>query len=443
MIERIGQRLSAWAERCVPNPFIFAVLLTLLAFALAFAATDASLGEVLGAWGKGFWELLAFGMQMCLVLVTGHALANSRPLKALIAALARVPKTGPAAVTLVAAVAGVGGLLNWGLGLIVGALLAREVALRGLEQGRRFHYPLLAAAGYVAMLVWHGGLSGSAPLLVATKGHFLEAKIGLIDVSRTLYSPLNIVVALTLLTVVSLLAGKLHPRQQIKTAADFGVVDDEPTPREPAQTVAEKFERGRALSLLAGALGAAFLLREVYLNGFHPDLNLVNLAFLSLGLLLHDSPRSYLGAVEEGARACAGIILQFPFYAGIMGVMKYTGLMQIMATAVSGHVGPTLFPVMTFFSAGIVNIFVPSGGGQWAVQGPIAVEAARLLDVSLPKTVMAVAYGDEWTNMFQPFWALALLGITRLRASDIMGYTVLFLLVTMPIFLLGLLLIPM
>ena len=427
----------------MPDPFIFAVVLTAAAFLLAWIFTPSGPSEVIGAWGKGFWELLAFAMQMCLVLVTGHAAASSRPVKKLISRLASIPKSGPAAAGMVALVASVAGLLNWGLGIIIGALLAREVALKGNERGLEFHYPLLAAAGYTGLLIWHGGLSGSAPLIVATKGHFLEDKIGIIDVSQTLYSPLNIVVSILLLSLIPLLALLLHPRKNIKTVSDFGVVPEPekefPKPVTPAQWI----ERSRFVSVFAGLIGIVFLVWHVGKNGFKPDLNLVNLAFLSIGLLLHQNAKSYLDAVSEGAKACAGIILQFPFYAGIMGIMKYTGLMKIMAAALAGNVGPALYPVVTFFSAGVVNIFVPSGGGQWAVQGPVAVEAAQQMGVPITKILMAVAYGDEWTNMFQPFWALALLGITKLRAGDIMGYTVLFLIASMPIFILALLLVPM
>ncbi len=444
MIERFGNRMTAWARRWIPDPFIFAVVLTVVAFGLALGATDSTVWQALDGWGKGFWELLAFGMQMCLVLVTGHALASSGPVKRGIAWLAALPRTGPGAAALVALVAGVSGLLNWGLGLVVGALLARETAVRGDARGLRLHYPLLAAAGYVGLLVWHGGLSGTVPLVIATPGHFLENAIGVIPVSRTLFSPLNVTVALGLLLAIPLVCAGLHPGEGIRTAADFGVFGDEGHAPETLEerSPARRIERSRAVSLGAGLLGLAYLARTIWVDGFHPNLNFVNLAFLSLGLLLHRSPATYLAAVAEGARACAGIILQFPFYGGIMGVMKYTGLMTAMAAAATQHVGPTLYPIVTFLSAGIVNLFVPSGGGQWAVQGPIAVEAARLLHLSIPRTAMAVAFGDEWTNMLQPFWALALLGITRLRAGDIMGYTLVFLLCSLPIYLLALLAVP-
>lgn len=442
MIERIGKSLSAFAQKYIPDPFIFAILLTAAAYVSALIFTDSGPGQVVEAWGKGFWELLAFGMQMCLVLVTGHALANSRPIRKAIVVVAGIPKTGAGAAATVTLVACISGLVNWGLALVVGALLAREMAFRGEEKGRRFHYPLLAAGGYAGLLVWHGGLSGSIPLLVATNGHFLEAKIGVVAVEQTLYSPMNIVLTLVLLAVIPLVMALVHPKTDVKTISDFHLRTEESECEVCAETLAQKFEYSRLVSILPGLFGLIFLVRQTVETGFHPDLNMVNLSFLSLGLICHDNLHTYLRAVTEGAKACAGIILQFPFYAGIMGIMKYTGLMKIMSMAVAGHVGPTLLPVVTFLSAGVVNLFVPSGGGQWAVQGPVAVEATKLLGASMPKTIMAVAYGDEWTNMFQPFWALALLGITKLRASDIMGYTLLMMFVAMPIFVLALLLLP-
>ncbi len=443
MVERLGNRMTAWAQRWVPDPFVFAIALTLVAFVLSLAATDSTVWQAVDGWGTGFWELLAFAMQMCLVLVTGHALASSGPVKRAIVGLADLPRTPRTAVAMVALVAAASGLLNWGLGLIVGALLARETALRGQARGLRVHYPLLAAAGYAGLLVWHGGLSGTVPLTIATGGHFLEQSIGVVPVRDTLFSPLNIVVAMSLLVLIPSICAALHPRDAIKSAGDFGVAaeieeDDQQEGNVPARAI----ERSRVVSFGAGLLGLAYLARTVLENGFHPNLNLVNLVFLSLGLLLHRHPAGYLAAVAEGARSCAGIILQFPFYGGIMGVMKYTGLMTVMATAATRHVGPALYPLVTFLSAGVVNLFVPSGGGQWAVQGPIAVEAARLLDLSIPRTALAVAFGDEWTNMLQPFWALALLGITRLRAGDIMGYTLIFLIVSLPVYLVALVLVP-
>jgi short-chain fatty acids transporter len=122
-----------------------------------------------------------------------------------------------------------------------------------------------------------------------------------------------------------------------------------------------------------------------------------------------------------------------------MGIMNHSGMVDIMSGFFVSISNETTFPIFTFISAGIVNIFVPSGGGQWAVQGPIIIEAANQLNVSIPKSVMALAYGDQLTNMLQPFWALPLLGITGLKAKEILPYTLILLVAGSAIFISGLL----
>jgi len=437
MIQRMGKALAAWAGRYMPDPFIFAVLLTFVAFGLGLAFTDSGAMELVRAWGEGFWGLLAFGMQMCLILITGHALATSPPVRKMVNLLADIPRTGGQAVILVALTACVLGLVNWGLGLIVGALFAREVGLRAEANGIRAHYPLVCAAGYAGLLVWHGGLSGSAPLLIATEGHFLQETIGVIPVVQTLYSPLNVAVALSLLIAVPIILWAMNPSAvESQGASRFGVVTDQSDAETDGdeRTPAARLERSRVLSLLIGIPGIVVVVHHFATKGLSLNLNLVNFTFLFLGILLHRSPRDYIHAVGDGARACAGIILQFPFYAGIMGIMQGSGLLEVLVGAAVQISGPRSFPLITFLSAGIVNVFIPSGGGQWAVQGPVVAEAAKSIGVPLSKAVMAFSYGDEWTNMFQPFWALALLGITGLKARDIMGYTMMVLFATVFVF---------
>ena len=206
--------------------------------------------------------------------------------------------------------------------------------------------------------------------------------------------------------------------------------------------IADKIENSRIISWIIGLAGLIYVVYYFGTKGFSLDLNIVNFTFLFVGILLQGRPINYIRAVSEGAKACAGIIIQFPFYAGIMGMMKFSGLVAVIAgwfVAISNDV---TYPIFAFLSAGLVNLFVPSGGGQWAVQGPIMVQASQTLNFSIDKTIMAVAYGDEWTNMLQPFWALALLGITRLKAREIVGYTMVVLVASAIVFILGLLLLP-
>ncbi len=473
MIRALGNRLSRFAARWVPDPFAIALGLTVFTFLMCLVvglvSADALSGssfydraaELVGNWGgrlksgellgkeRGFWALLTFGMQMCLILVTGYALASSGPVQRLIARVAQWPRTPGQAVALTALVAMSCALLNWGLGLIVGALFARNVAVVAKRRGMKLHYPLVGAAGYTGLLVWHGGLSGSAPLKVTQAKDLAEilkrTDVAPVALGQTVFSTLNLVVTVLILVGVPLLLALMLPAADEKiveiddeqaVGADSSVQESNATATADARpSPAERFERSRLLAWLIAAMALGYLvmyLRKIGVDRI--DLNAINLAFLALGLVMHGTPLAYGQAIGKATRSCAGIILQFPFYAGIMGMMALSGMVGLFAEAISQASGPTAFAPLTFLSAGLVNLFVPSGGGQWAVQGPLVVQAADNLGVPLGKTVMALAYGDQWTNMLQPFWALPLLGITGLKARQIIGYTAALMLLVLPIF---------
>ena len=461
MIGRLGLRISAVFRATAPDPFVVAVLLTLLTFVLAFTLTDTEPSAVVDHWGgsSGVWSLLGFGMQMCLILVTGHALASSPPVSAVLNRLAALPRTGAQAGALIAFVACTLSVCNWGLGLIAGALLAKRVGEEMERRGRPAHYPLLAAAGYLGFIVWHGGFSGSAPLKVTTARGLTDIfgespPIETIDLSQTLLSPLNLVVTGGLIIMVPLLVMALSPRDErdMQSMGSFGVAPEEPPSKpadeEPSPFLPRLLEDTPLVTLaLVGLIGwwawRFYVPRTDHASGIF-DLNpdSVNLTMLLLGLICHGTPRRYVRAVERAAASCAGIILQFPLYAGIMAVMKTSGLTSMLAEAIAANATPQTLPVFTFLSAGIVNLFVPSGGGQWAVQGPIAMQAAIDAGVSPAKMVMAVAYGDQLTNMLQPFWALPVLAITGVKARDIVGYTALVMVVASAWVVLWLVLVP-
>lgn len=425
LLRRVGARLAGLSERWIPDAFVFAVLLTLAVFLLALLSTERGALALVGDWYRGFWDLLEFGMQMTLVLVTGHALATAPPMRQALRRLSAVPSGGPSAVAMTALAAALFGLVHWGLGLVTGAMLAREVARSAKRRGIRLHLPLLAAAGYLGLMIWHSGLSGSAPLLVNTPGHFLEARIGLVPLEETIFRPFNLLfVGIVLVTAPALLAA-MHPAAEdvLEIAGEDEEDLSRPSPV-PRHTPAERLGESRALVLVIVAGALAFLVPHFLRAGLLAvDLNLVNFCFLMLGLALHGTLASYAGAAVEGARAAAGVIVQFPFYAGIMGLMVHSGLVQIVADAFTAVATPATFPALAMTGAALINLAVPSGGGQWAVQGPVVVEAAQTLGLDPGIAVMAVAIGDQLTNMIQPFWALPLLGITGLRAGQVLGYT--------------------
>ncbi len=434
-------------RKVLPSPFSIAVLLTYLTFALALWLTpvkhsgEVHLLELAGFWAKGFWELLGFSMQMMLMLVLGYVLALTRPVTRLINKMVSYADTMPRAAFLVTFLTLVFSFVNWGLGLIFGAVFARKVGERFSEKQRAINYPLIGAAGYAGLMVWHGGLSGSAPLKIAEKGHFLMDQIGVVPLNETIFSYMNLLVALALLVLLPLVMLWAAKKSPVKIIALRKIAEEEETTPKQEITGADRMDHSRIFSLL---LGGTFLTTSLYLavragNFSFVNLNYINFALFTLGVLLTPSVSVFQHYVTKSIQAASGILIQFPLYAGIMGLMKYSGLFLVFTHAFVHISTSVTLPVYTLFSAGLVNFFVPSGGGQWAVQGPVIVEAAKQLGVSVPKIVMALAYGDQWTNMLQPFWALPLLGITGLKAKEIVPYTFLLFLCGGVIFVTGLL----
>jgi short-chain fatty acids transporter len=357
-----------------------------------------------------------------------------------LSAVAGLPRSGPGAAAIVAFAACLLGLLHWGLGLVGGALVAREVGIRGAARGIRLHYPLIGAAGYTGLMVWGGGLSGSIPLKAIEyrppaqlAGPFpFEAGI---PKEVTLWSTLNLTVCAVLLLLVPLLAWLLHPRNDdactpCHLAPGEGRDDADPEPAAGRSPVVTWLEAGRLPALVVSGMGLAALALEAARGTFRLDINSLNFTFLFLGILAQGSLVRYARAVTDGVVGAAGIVLQFPFYFGILGILLATGLAAQVSRGIAAVSTEATFPVLTFLSAGLVNLFVPSGGGQWIIQGDIVISGAGVDPGQIGESVMALAYGDGWTNMLQPFWALPLLGITGLRARDIIGYTAAIMLVS-------------
>lgn len=393
----------------LPSPFSIAAVLTFLAFLLGLFFTASAPLEVFAYWHQGFWELLAFSMQMVLILVLGHALALTPAAQRAIRFITAYASSSGRAAALVGFSALLVGFINWGLCLIFGAILARKVGEKAQAEGIPLNYPLVAACGYAGMMVWHGGFSGSAPLVIAEEGHFLAESIGRIPVTETLLSPLNITTALLLLTLVPVVlyvTGKKSAATPLSLPEAFQ--EKAPDTETPRFTPAEKLDNSPVLAWLL----ALCILFFAFYTGWKAsaanplgflDLNFINFCLLGLSLLLHGSVQRFLAAIQEAVTGASGIIIQFPLYAGIMGIMKYSGLITAFSGFFVSIASQQTLPLFTLLSAGLVNIFVPSGGGQWAVQGPIIVQAAHALEAPVNKVIMALAYGDGLTNMLQPF----------------------------------------
>ena len=423
-------------QRFLPDAFVFCIILTIVVFIAAMPVAGMNPIEVANAWGSGVWGLLAFSMQMALVLVLGSALANAPAIKKLIVKLAGVPKKPVGAVAFVTVISAICCFINWGFGLIIGALLAKEVAkkIKGLD------YRLIIAAAYSGFVIWHAGISGSIPLgLTALNAdgvvdNTAGAVTEIVPTSQTIFSAWNLIMVVAVVVVVAFVNAKMHPDPKDVVSIDPKLLEDAPdtapVKARKDQTPAEKLENSMVLSYIVVVIGAIYLIYYFVnagsiLNAL--SLNIVNLIFLILGIAFHKTPISYVKAITESAESAGGIILQFPFYAGIQGMMVTAGsngvsLASAISTAFVSISTPRTFPVLCYLAAGIVNFFVPSGGGQWAVQGPIMMPAGLQLGVTPAVTAMGIAWGDAWTNMLQPFWALPALGIAGLGARDIMGY---------------------
>ncbi|RCX03390.1 short-chain fatty acid transporter [Marinomonas foliarum] len=428
-LQKVSQFFVTLLQRYLPDPFIFAIVLTFAVFLLVMPSTGQGPMQVVNAWAGGFWNLLSFSMQMAMVVVTGHAMASAPAFKRKLAMLAGVAKTPGQAIILVTVISAMACWVNWGFGLVVGAIFAKEIAAR--VQG--VDYRLLIASAYSGFLFWHAGLSGSIPLSIAGGANIEKVTNGAvtaaIPTSETIFSAMNLTILAVMFVTIPLLNRLMHPAPQDTVAIDAELLKEQVVemPNKADMTPAERLENSRVLSMLLGVMGFAYVIYYFVNNGFALNLNIVNFTFLFSAVLLHGTPKSLLNSVSQGARNCSGILLQFPFYAGIMGMMTATGesgasLAGVISQAFVSISNETTFPLFTFLSAGIVNFFVPSGGGQWAVQAPIMMPAGAALGVDAAKTAMAIAWGDAWTNMIQPFWALPALAIAGLGAKDVMGY---------------------
>jgi short-chain fatty acids transporter len=417
-----------------PSTFEIALLLSLIVFIATIWFTRPQEETIVHYvfhvgqfWKKGFWELLEFTMQMVLILVLGHTLALSKPVEKGLNFVADSVTNNTQAVLLTGSLALLGGYLNWGFGLVLGAIMARKIGEKVLEKSLNINYPLVGAAGYSGMMVWHGGFSGSATLKVAEQNHFLSDVTGIISIQETVLSNFNFWVNFFLiLAIISIMFFLSKRKFKVNT---FGI------PGKQAKTVSEK--GGDIIGLILGLLMMVLVFSEFWsANGdwSFVDLNFVNFVLLGTGLLFFRSLGLYVKTLSYAIRGATDIIVQFPFYAGILGMMKYSGLLVLLAEDMVLHSGPELFPILSFLSAAFVNLFVPSGGGQWAIQGPIMMEAALKMGISLPKMIMAFAYGDQVTNMLQPFWALPLLSITGIPAKEIFKYTVYFFMIGLLVF---------
>jgi short-chain fatty acids transporter len=410
-------------EYAVPDPYVFAAGLTILTAVLAciFAPHHTPIA-IAGAWYKGIFDILAFALQMILILVTGYALASSAPVARVLAWLASRPRTPKSAIALTIVVSACACWLNWGFGLVIAALLAREIAAR-----MRIDFGWLVAGAYTGFLFWASGLSSSIALAQATPGsklNIVQAVTGVVlPINATIFTRFNLVPCLLLVIALPFVFRALEPRD-LETgdvaALRSHVAEGASQPR----TLANVLNNAWILNVILAGAGLGYILRNWMTSGFALDIDSMILILFCLGLLLHWTPIAYVRAINNAAGVSGPLILQYPLYGGIMGIMTATGLAGVIAQWFDAFATTHTLPFWSYLSSIVITLFVPSGGGHWAVQGPFAVPAAVKLHASLPGTAMGVALGEEVANMVQPFWALPVLAITGVGIQRVMAFTV-------------------
>jgi short-chain fatty acids transporter len=431
ILAQLGLALTRWTERWVPDSWVIAVMLTLVVAFLAVTVGEASVAAALNAWGSGLWALLALTMQFTLMMVVAYACAVAPPVKRLFVWLASRPDPlrPRQAIVLMALFSTVTAWLNWAFSLVVAAAFLPFV----VQANPRADFRLLVTCAYLGVgTVWHTGLSGSAPLIIATPNNFLITSGVLSEViptTRTMFALFNVIYALVagLLGVMIVMAlvpsqsGAVHISDE--QAARLAATSTTKT-KPPTMLPADRLEWWPGWSLMVGGAMLLYFFLQVQHIGLGQawTIDNYNLLFLALGLLLHWHPKSFLHACEEGIRNTWGIVIQYPLYAGIFGLMSYTDLGKVLTHFFVSASTPRFFPLIIYMYSAVLNYFIPSGGSKWIVEASYLIPAGQALGVSVPTVTLSYAYGDMTTNLIQPFWAIPILTVAGLRFGDIMGY---------------------
>jgi len=446
----------------LPSPFSIALLLTFFSIFLALIWPSHSLSEnqnwldkfvnILNSWNNGLWNVkgLAFAIQMMLMLLLGHVLALSSPVNAAINQLIPFCSNNARSAFIITFFTLIVSWFNWGLGLVFGAIFCKKIMDYAAKSSIGLNHGLIGACGYSGLMIWHGGISGSSLLKISERGHLTDLAPEsvksnvpeLIDFSKTVFSNMNIVVTFSLLVALPITMYVLGKKTKVVIPNVKKLTEKEH--QKNSLVGFEKFDHSKFIGFVVGFF---ILLFCGYLAISHPytssfqfiNPNYLNLTLLGLALVFHGKIYAFLKAIEKAIGGTAGILIQFPLYFGIMGIASETGIISDLAAYFQSISTNYTYPIFTFISAGMVNFFVPSGGGQWYIQGPLIIQSAVEMGTPLNKSIMAMAYGDQLTNMMQPFWALPLLGITGLKAKDILPYTLIMMVVGFIIFTLGLL----
>jgi short-chain fatty acids transporter len=421
---------SKYSVRFIPDALVFVLALTVIAYIMALVLTTRGPLELVDDWVKGFWVLLTFGMQMCVLMITGFAVADSRPVKKAIIKLVDWPKTEKSTLLVFTFISLIAWWLHWGAGMMFSLIMGRELLVRKKHMG--FHAAYIAALSYSGILICNGP-SQAAPLLVATPGNFLEATLGrIIPISETVFDSHVLITNLIMLITLPFILWVIKPKKENSIPLDASVaaavteaneVKSDDVPRDK-QTVAERWDRSPVLVLLISLTGLGWVVYFIATKGIgRLDLNVVNFTFFMAGLALHRSPRNYVASVQRGISTIYGVVIQFPLYAGIFGMIQFSGLSGVIGEWFVAISTAHTLPWIIYVYSGILDMFVPSAGSKFVIEAPYIIPAAQELMAHIPRTINAYTWGSVNFNLIHPFWALPVLGAFKLRFQDVLPFT--------------------
>ncbi len=423
----ITNKFIEWSLNWIPDSMVFVLALTIIVFIMALIFTNHGVWALVNDYAKGFWELLTFGMQMCIMMVTGFVIADAKPVKRLIIKLINWPKSIRSTIFMFALITGVVSWIHWGMGLMLTIIMGKEIAVR--KRGMGMHYPFIVAMAYTSMNIMANGLSQAAPLLSATPGNFLEKIFGgVIPISMTSLSPYMLTFLGIELICLPFAYWLIMPKKENAVELDDELYKEftyvPPEEDKKVLRPAERWERSRVLSTLVSLMILAWIVNFIMTQGFGKlNLNTINFAFFGLGLLLHGSPHSFINSVKNGASTIYGVVIQFPMYAGIFGIISLSGLATTITDWFISIATPGTFPWIIFLYTGIMDFFVPSAGSKFIIEAPYLIPAAQQLGVPVQMVINAYGTGAQFANLIQPFWALAYLAAFKVRFQDILPFT--------------------
>ena len=424
----ITDKFINFSLKYIPDSMVFVLGLTVFVFVIALIFTDTTIWGLVEDYEKGFWQLLSFSMQMCLMMISGFVIANAKPVRRGITKLIDWPKTRGGTILLFALITGVISWLHWGVGLMATIIMGKEIAIR--KKGQGIHYAFIVAVAYTSMNIMANGISQAAPLLSATPGNFMEKLMGgIVPISQTSLSPFMITFLVLELLSLPIIYHFLMPKKEkaIEISNElYAEFTKEPDTMIDKQnlTPAEKWERSRVLSTLIAVLILVWFGAHIITEGVSKiNLNTINFALFGLGLLFHDSPHSYIASVKEGANTVYGVIIQFPLYAGIFGLITYSGLADEITHLFISIATPGTYPWIVFVYTGIMDFFVPSAGSKFVIEAPYLIPAAQHLGIPVSQVINAYGTGAQMANLIQPFWAIAYLAAFKVRFQEILPFT--------------------